>query len=130
MLGPGAAFEGKLTFEGTVHINGRFRGEIFSDGELAIGEGALVEAEIDVGAIVVRGTIVGNIKAKRSIELLAPGRVKGDIHTPILHVEKGVIFEGRSFMEGMVAPKGAAASGAAPVQAAPSKPTGPTPVKP
>ena len=125
MLGPGAAFEGKLTFEGTVHLNGRFRGEIFSEDELAIGEGALVEAEIDVGVIVIRGTVVGNIKAKRAIEIYPPGRVKGDIHTPSLHIEKGVVFEGRSFMEGMVGSKGAAA--AAP---APAKPTGPAPVKP
>jgi cytoskeletal protein CcmA (bactofilin family) len=133
LLGRGAAFEGKLTFEGTVRIDGRFRGEVFSDDTLVIGEGALVEAEIDIGEIIIQGTVVGNIKAKRSIEIHAPGRVKGDIHTPSLQIDKGVIFEGRSFMEGMVAPKGAAASAqSAPAssQAAPAKPTGPAPVKP
>jgi len=108
---------------------GRFRGEVFSDDTLVIGEGALVEAEIDIGEIIVQGTVVGNIKAKRSM-IHAPGRVKGDIHTPSLQIDKGVIFEGRSFMEGMVAPKAAAAAAAAPAQAAPAKQTGPTPVKP
>lgn len=126
LLGRGAAFEGKLTFEGTVRIDGRFRGEVFSDDTLVIGEGALVEAEIDIGDIIIQGTVVGNIKAKRSIEIHAPGRVKGDIHTPSLQIDKGVIFEGRSFMEAMVAPKG----GAAPAQPAPPKPAGPAPVKP
>jgi cytoskeletal protein CcmA (bactofilin family) len=130
LLGRGAAFEGKLTFEGTVRIDGRFRGEVFSDDTLVIGEGALVEAEIDIGEIIIQGTVVGNIKAKRSIEIHAPGRVKGDVHTPILQIDKGVIFEGRSFMEGLVAPKGAAAAAAAPAQAAAPKPAGPTPVKP
>lgn len=124
LLGRGAAFEGKLTFEGAVRIDGRFRGEVFTDDTLVIGEGALVEAEIDVGDIIIQGTVVGNIKAKRSIEIHAPGRVKGDIHTPSLLIDKGVIFEGRSFMEGAVAPKGQ------PAQAAPPKPNGPTPVKP
>ena len=100
LLGRGAAFEGKLTFEGTVRIDGRFRGEVFSDDVLVIGEGALVEAEIDIGEIIIQGTVVGNIKAKRSIEIHAPGRVKGDLHTPSLQIDKGVIFEGRSFMEG------------------------------
>jgi cytoskeletal protein CcmA (bactofilin family) len=127
LLGRGSAFEGKLTFEGTVRIDGRFRGEVFSDDTLVIGEGALVEAEIDIGDIIIQGTVVGNIKAKRSIEIHAPGRVKGDIHTPSLQIDKGVIFEGRSFMEGMVS-KGAA--GAAPAAAAAAKPAGPTPVKP
>jgi cytoskeletal protein CcmA (bactofilin family) len=130
LLGRGSAFEGKLTFEGTVRIDGRFRGEVFSDDTLVIGEGALVEAEIDIGEIIIQGTVVGNIKAKRSIEIHAPGRVKGDIHTPILQIDKGVVFEGRSFMEGMVAPKGGAAAGSAPAQAAPPKPAGPAPVKP
>jgi cytoskeletal protein CcmA (bactofilin family) len=105
LLGRGAAFEGKLTFEGTVRIDGRFRGEVFSDDVLVIGEGAVVEAEIDIGEVIIQGTVIGNIKAKRSIEIHAPGRVKGDIHTPTLQIDKGVIFEGRSFMEGATGQK-------------------------
>jgi cytoskeletal protein CcmA (bactofilin family) len=128
LLGRGAAFEGKLTFEGTVRIDGRFRGEVFSDDTLVIGEGALVEAEIDIGEVIIQGTVVGNIKAKRSIEIHAPGRVKGDVHTPSLQIDKGVIFEGRSFMEGMVAPKAGAPG--APAASTPPKPAGPAPVKP
>ena len=99
LLGRGAAFEGKLTFEGTVRIDGRFKGEVFSEDVLVIGDGAQVEATIDVGEVIIQGTVVGNITAKRSIEIHAPGRVKGDLHTPTLQIDKGVIFEGRSFME-------------------------------
>ena len=122
LLGRGAAFEGKLTFDGTVRIDGRFKGEVFSDDTLVIGEGAIVEAEIDIGDVIVQGTVVGNIKAKRSIEIHAPGRVKGDIHTPSLQIDKGVVFEGRSFMEAATKPQ------PAPAPAVPPKPA-PTPVK-
>lgn len=122
LLGRGATFEGKLTFEGTVRIDGRFKGEVFSDDTLVIGEGAHVEAQIDVGEVIIQGTVVGNITAKRSIEIHAPGRVKGDIHTPILQIDKGVIFEGRSFMEAATANRPAAAASAA-------QATKPTPVK-
>src|SRR5687768_4156719 len=100
LLGRGATFEGKLTFEGTVRVDGKLKGEVFSDDVLVVGEGAYVEAEIDVGEIIIQGTVVGNIRAKRGIEIHAPGRVKGDLHTPSLQVDKGVIFEGRSFMKG------------------------------
>ena len=120
LLGRDASFEGKLTFDGTVRIDGRFKGEVFSDDTLVIGEGAIVEAEIDIGEVIIQGTVVGNIKAKRSIEIHAPGRVKGDLHTPTLQIDKGVVFEGRSFME-------AAAGGLKPPAAA--KPSTPTPVK-
>ena len=119
LLGRGATFEGKLTFEGTVRIDGRFKGEVFSDDVLVIGEGAHVEAEIDIGEVIIQGTVVGNIKAKRSIEIHAPGRVKGDLHTPSLQVDKGVIFEGRSFMEAAQQNKGNPPS---PPPAAPAKP--------
>jgi len=133
LLGRGAAFEGKLTFEGTVRVDGRFKGEVFSDDVLVIGEGAVVEAEIDIGEVIIQGTVIGNVKAKRSIEIHAPGRVKGDLHTPSLQIDKGVIFEGRSFMEGMAtqhrpaAPAVAAAS-AQMAQGQPQPPK-PQPVK-
>lgn len=121
LLGRGATFEGKLTFEGTVRLDGRFKGEVFSDDTLVIGEGAQVEAQIDVGEVIIQGTVVGNITAKRSIEIHAPGRVKGDLHTPTLQIDKGVIFEGRSFMEAaMTNQKGGAPQ---------VRPPTPTPVK-
>lgn len=119
LLGRGATFEGKLTFEGTVRIDGRFKGEVFSDDVLVIGEGAQVEATIDVGEVIIQGIVVGNITAKRSIEIHAPGRVKGDLHTPSLQIDKGVMFEGRSFMEQAVQTK----------QAAPAAAPKPAPVK-
>ena len=120
LLGRGTTFEGKLTFEGTVRIDGKLKGTVFSDDVLIIGEGATVEADIDIGEIIIQGTLIGNVHAKRGIEVLAPGRVKGDLHTPSLQIEKGVIFEGRSFMEGVVAGAGAgtAASKAAPTPVA------------
>ncbi len=113
LLGRGSEFEGKLTFEGTVRIDGTLRGEVFSDDVLIVGEGARVEAEIDVGEIIVQGAVVGNIRAKRSIELLTPGRVKGDLTTPSLQIDKGVIFEGRCFMEGVAERLSAAAASSA-----------------
>lgn len=102
LLGRGSEFEGKLTFEGTVRIDGRLKGEVFSDDVLVVGEGAFVEAEIDIGEIIIQGTVVGNIRATRAIEIHAPGRVKGDLSTPSLQIDKGVVFEGRSFMEQIV----------------------------
>jgi cytoskeletal protein CcmA (bactofilin family) len=101
LLGRGSEFEGKLTFEGTVRIDGKLSGEIFSDDVLVVGEGAEVHAEIDIGEIIIQGSVIGNIRAKRGVELHAPGRVRGDITTPSLQIDKGVIFEGRAYMEGV-----------------------------
>lgn len=102
LLGKDSTFEGKLTFDGAVRIEGTFKGEVFSDDVLVVGEGAYVEAEIDIGEIIIQGTVVGNIRAKRAIEIRKPGRVKGDLTTPSLSIERGVVFEGRSFMEAVI----------------------------
>jgi cytoskeletal protein CcmA (bactofilin family) len=105
LLGPGSFFEGKLTFEGTVRIDGKLSGEIFSNDVLVIGEGAEVTAEIDVGVIIVEGSVTGNIRAKRAVELHAPARMRGNLETPSLFIDKGVLFEGQCRMEGLAPPR-------------------------
>src|SRR5436190_23267185 len=99
LLGRGSEFEGKLSFEGTVRIDGKLTGEIFTDDVLIIGEGADVKAEINVGSIIIEGSVQGNITAKRSVEIHTPGRVRGNITTPSLQIEKGVLFDGNCQME-------------------------------
>jgi cytoskeletal protein CcmA (bactofilin family) len=98
-LGRGCEYEGKLTFEGTVRIDGRFTGEIFSNDVLIIGQGADVHAEIDVAVIIVSGNVVGNLTARSRVELHAPARLIGNIVTPVLIVEEGVFFEGNCRMD-------------------------------
>ena len=115
-LGKGCEYDGKLTFEGSVRIDGKFAGEIFTNDILLVGEGAFVKAEIEVGTIVISGTVEGNINAKKLVEIKAPGVVRGNIQTPSLVIEQGVILEGSCKMEEKVnsARKGATSSGSAP----------------
>jgi len=81
LLGRGSEFEGKLSFEGIVRIDGKLTGEIFTHDILIIGEGAEVKAEINVGSMIIEGSVQGNINAKRSVELRTPGKVRGNIVT-------------------------------------------------
>ncbi len=99
ILDRGSEFEGKLTFEGTVRIDGRFKGEIKSDAMLVVGESGKVDADIQVGSISVSGEVKGNITAKNKIELHAPAVVQGNLQTASLVIEDGVTFEGSCIME-------------------------------
>jgi cytoskeletal protein CcmA (bactofilin family) len=101
LLGRGSEFEGKLTFEGTVRIDGKFTGTIVTNDVLVVGEGAKVNAEVSCGTIIVHGEVNGNVKAKIAVELHHPARMRGNVETPSLMVEKGVIFEGQTKMEGV-----------------------------
>lgn len=99
ILGPESTFEGKLVFDGTVRIDGTFKGEVRTEDILVIGQSARVEAMIFVGNVIINGEVIGDITAKQSVEIHAPGKVRGNICTPQLMISKGVIFEGTSKME-------------------------------
>lgn len=99
LLGKGTEYEGKLTFEGRVRIDGKFTGEIFSDDVLIVGQGAEVRGKVEVGTLIVRGgQLFGDVQASQAVEILAEGAVHGDIHTPQLFIDKGVVFEGKCTM--------------------------------
>jgi cytoskeletal protein CcmA (bactofilin family) len=100
LLGRGTRFEGKLHFEGRVRVDGQFKGEIKSDDTLVIGDGAEVHAEIDCATVIVRGgTVHGNIRAKTALEIHAPGKVIGNIHSPSIFIDRGVEFQGSCRMD-------------------------------
>ena len=98
ILGGATSFTGDLTFSTSLRIEGRYSGRIVSSGTLHIAPGARVEADIEVGSVVVAGTVVGNINASRRLEIQQSGRVVGNIRTPLLKVAEGVEFRGRCDM--------------------------------
>lgn len=98
VLDKGSEFEGTLSFEGAFRIGGVFRGKIFTDDVLIIGEGAVVDAEIEVGTLILSGELKGSVKAKERAEIHFPAVFRGNIQTPSLMVADGVVFEGVSQM--------------------------------
>jgi cytoskeletal protein CcmA (bactofilin family) len=98
-LGKETLFKGYLQFEGTVRIDGVLEGEIHSKNTLIVGDGASINGTINVGKIVCGGSVTGNIIADESIQLVKPSNVKGEIKTPVLLIEEGVIFNGHCEMD-------------------------------
>ena len=99
LLGRGVRFEGKLTFAGTVRIDASFIGTIVTDDVLVVGESARIDANITCGTIVVHGEVNGNVVAKSGVEIRSSGKLRGDIETPALVIEKGAFFQGASRMD-------------------------------
>lgn len=94
LLGKGSRFEGKLTFEGTVQIDGEFVGEIVSEGCLVIGEGARVDGTLQVRQAIVSGTLNGTVHTSGSLELKSTARVTADLVVSTLVMDRGAFFEG------------------------------------
>ena len=98
VLGKGAEFIGKLIFDGAVRIDGDFQGEIYGQGSLEIGEGALVKANIAVKTIYIGGDVQGSIEVKEKINIDSTGKFNGDVRAPVFVMEAGALFDGRSYM--------------------------------
>ena len=99
-LDKGTNVTGELEFAGTLRIDGNFHGSISTSDILIIGEHALVHADIKVGEIEIHGQVNGRIEAKRRVEITASGRLRGDVHTPVLSVSPGGVLDGRIQMAG------------------------------
>lgn len=97
-LGRGTRVSGKIAFEGAARIEGQVEGEVVASDSLLIGESAVLNAQISGGTIVIHGKVTGDITAAKRLEIRAPGRVYGNVTTPSLVIEEGVVFEGHCSM--------------------------------
>jgi cytoskeletal protein CcmA (bactofilin family) len=98
-LGKDTEFEGKFSFTGAVRIDGKFTGEIESSGTLIVGETATIKSQIHVADMIISGEVDGDVVAENKIEISIPGKMFGNIQTPKLVIEEGVIFEGKCKMQ-------------------------------
>ena len=95
-----ANMQGSLVFQEPVslQISGRFEGTLETRGDLTIGEKAVVQAEITGEVITIAGLVTGRVVAKRSLKVVPPGMLRGDVWTPVLQVEPGARLEGAIHM--------------------------------
>lgn len=94
-LGADAVFTGKLEFEKGVRLLGKFDGEIISEGQLLVAEGASLTGDVKAGAVHVEGHVKGNLAAKTKIQLAASARLEGDVQAAKLEVAEGAVLVGR-----------------------------------
>lgn len=94
ILGEDAYFNGNLSFEGAVRIDGKLDGEIVSKGMLVVGEKSVIQADIQTESIIIGGKVCGNIIATDRLEMLSNSEICGNIQTPLLKIEEGAKFEG------------------------------------
>jgi cytoskeletal protein CcmA (bactofilin family) len=93
-VGEEVTFKGTIRYQGTVRVDGRLEGEIYTDGNLIIGQKAVITAKIQAGTIMCQGKITGEVEAKHRVKLLTPAVFDGTITTPLLSMDEGVRFNG------------------------------------
>jgi cytoskeletal protein CcmA (bactofilin family) len=94
VLPAGAAFEGLLVLPGPARIDGRVRGEVLAASDVWIGRSGQVEADLEVRAVTIEGTVEGDVIARERIDLRGTARVHGRVSAPRLSMAEGSVVDG------------------------------------
>jgi len=98
VIAQGVRVEGEFRSSGDVVIDGELNGSLETASSLHVGESAVIKADVTAKTAVVAGTVVGNILASESLELLASSCVNGDIQTGRISIASGATINGRITM--------------------------------
>ena len=95
IIGENSYFTGNFYINGSLRIDGRFEGKYLQAEQLYIGPQGKIKTNINAVSVIIEGLVIGNINATNRVLLMPTAKILGDIKTPELIIQKGVILEGR-----------------------------------
>lgn len=104
IIGEGSYFVGNFTINGVLTIDGKYEGKTLSVEKLIIGSTGRVRTNISANSVIVEGTVIGNIVARNRVMLLPTAKILGDIQTPELVLQNGLLLEGNCTISSEKAP--------------------------
>jgi len=93
-LGTGDSLEGKLTYAGSINVQGRVEGELRIGGNVEVATGATVKALVDASSVTLRGDVEGPVTAREKVVLGRSAKLNGDITAKRLQIEDGASLNG------------------------------------
>ena len=98
LIGHETVFNGTISSKNSIKIDGTLEGGIGDANGVIVGENGQVQGDINAKIVIVGGKVTGNITATHNLEILSEAQVYGDIHTGILTIGEGAVFEGNCVM--------------------------------
>lgn len=95
IIGEGSYFKGTFSLNGALSIDGSYEGETLEVNNLFVGKTGKVKSNIQAVSVTIEGIVIGNIKAESRVMLMPTSRVLGEITTPELIIQNGVVLEGK-----------------------------------
>jgi cytoskeletal protein CcmA (bactofilin family) len=94
-IGRDSYFTGRFYINGSLKIDGKFEGKSLQAEQLYIGVTGKVKTNIIANSVIIEGIVMGNVTARNRVMLLPTAKIFGDIKTPELIIQNGVLLEGR-----------------------------------
>ncbi|WP_238631391.1 bactofilin family protein [Halorhodospira halochloris] len=95
VISNGTRLVGELTLESNLHVDGQIKGTIISDHDVSIGRSGRFEGNLKAERLLVSGFVEGVIDCA-VMEIVAEGRVFGELHSDDFVIEPGGHFLGES----------------------------------
>lgn len=99
VIGSGITIEGEVTSDDAVVVGGVVRGKLQVDGPVTVEAQGVVEADIGAQSVSIGGAVTGNVTAHDRVDLLAGGRLVGDVKAARLTIADGASFKGNVDMD-------------------------------
>ena len=99
VIGAHSSFDGTLRCESSLRVKGGAQGEIHCAKSIVIEETAHVNAKVTAANATVAGKVEGSIVCEGRLEVLASGRVTGELTAGVLIIQEGAFFEGHLKMK-------------------------------
>jgi cytoskeletal protein CcmA (bactofilin family) len=93
-MGPNDSLEGKLTYDGHVHVDGRAEGELRVSGNIEVASGAKVKALLEASNVTIKGDVEGTLNARDKLVLGKNSKLSGDVTVRRLQIEDGASLNG------------------------------------
>ena len=94
LIGFGSSFRGDIDIDGFFRIDGDFSGSIKTESKVLIGNNGRADCTITARMVVIGGIFRGAIYARDKIIVLSSALVIGNLYTPRIAVEEGVLLNG------------------------------------
>ncbi len=98
VIGSSVEVEGNFVGQGDVIVEGSVKGSLKTKGNLKVGAGARIKAEVEAVNAFVAGEIKGNVKVKERLELTESAKIFGNVEAKVISVKPGAILNGKCQM--------------------------------
>ena len=94
IIGPDARVKGEISFDAPAKVLGTLEGSITGKGKVYVANGSRCKATVTAKEVSVEGHIEGNVEASDRVELMANGRITGDVVAAKMHMAEGASING------------------------------------
>jgi cytoskeletal protein CcmA (bactofilin family) len=98
LIGAGTTLKGDINSQQDLRIDGTVIGNVKSASRIIIGQGGVVEGDLDSTQCDINGKVNGNIRCRELLQLRGESVVSGNLYAGKLQIEPSATFNGQCHM--------------------------------